>query len=137
MNRLLAAGALAAFLVAIIVIALASLDSGGGGTRAVTTVVPTHTQTRTQPTKTAPKPPRRIALVAVGPYDPPPGDGTENDDQVVNVVDGDAATFWSTEHYTHGFQQARTGSRRSTKRSRGRRPSDSSVVRRDAMCSCG
>jgi len=103
MNRLLAAGALAAFLAAIIVIALASLGSGGGGTRTVTTVAPTHTQSRTQPTTTAPKQPRRIALLAVGPYDPPPGDGTENDAQVANAVDGNAATFWSTEHYTHGF----------------------------------
>ncbi len=103
MNRLLAAGALAAFIVAMVVIALASLDSGDGGTRAVTTAAPTRRQSRPQPTTTAPKPPRRIALVVVGPYDPPPGDGTENDDQVANAVDGDAATFWSTEHYTHGF----------------------------------
>src|SRR5437867_10182065 len=101
MNRLLAAGALAAFIAAIIVIALASLDSGDGGTRAVTTVVPTRTVGRTQPTTTAPKPPVRIALVAVGPYDPPPGDGTENDPQVANAVDGDATTLWSTEPYTH------------------------------------
>jgi eukaryotic-like serine/threonine-protein kinase len=103
MNRLLAAGALAAFIAAMIVIALASLDSGDGGTHAVTTVVSTRTLGRTQPTTTAPKPPSRIALVAVGPYDPPPGDGTENDAQVPNAVDGDATTFWSTEHYTHGF----------------------------------
>lgn len=105
MNRLLAAGALAAFIAAMIVIALASLDSGDGGTHAVSTVVSTRTLGRTQPTTTvaAPKRPRRIVLVAVGPYDPPPGDGTENDDQVANAVDGDATTFWSTEHYTHGF----------------------------------
>jgi hypothetical protein len=102
MNRLLAAGALAAFIAAMITIALASLDSGGG-TRAVTTVVPPRTVTRAQPTTTAPKPPRRIVLVGVGPYDPPPGDGTENDTEVRNAVDGNAATFWSTEHYTHGF----------------------------------
>jgi eukaryotic-like serine/threonine-protein kinase len=105
MNRLLAAGALAAFIAAMIVIALASLGSGDDGSRAVSTVVPTRTLGRTQPTTTAPapKPPRRIALVVVGPYDPPPGDGTENDDQVSNAADGDATTFWSTEHYTHGF----------------------------------
>ena len=106
MNRLLAAGALAAFIAAMIVIALASLGSGDDGTHAVTTVVPTRTLGRTQPTTTtaaAPKRPRRIVLAAVGPYDPPPGDGTENDDQVSNAVDGDATTFWSTEHYTHGF----------------------------------
>ena len=103
MNRLLAAGALAAFFAAMLVIALATLDSGDGGTRVSTTVAPTRTVSRTQPTTTAPKPPQRIKLVAVGPYDPPPGDGTENDTQVPNAVDGNAATFWSTEHYTHGF----------------------------------
>jgi hypothetical protein len=104
MNRLLAAGALAAFIAAMIVIALASIGSGGGGTGAVTTPAPTTRAVRTtQPTTTAPKPPSRIRLVAVGPYDPPPGDGTENDAEVPNTVDGDATTFWRTEHYTHGF----------------------------------
>jgi hypothetical protein len=104
MNRLLAAGALAAFIAAMIVVALASLGSGGGG-QAVTTAPATATRAvgRPRPTATAPKPPVRIKLVAVGPYDPPPGDGTENDSQVPNAVDGDPATFWSTEHYTNGF----------------------------------
>jgi hypothetical protein len=104
MTRLLAAGALAAFIAAMVAIALASLGSnggGGGGTQAARTT--TRAVTRTQPTTTAPKPPARIRLVAVGPYDPPPGDGTENDSQVPNAVDGNPATFWSTEHYTRGF----------------------------------
>ena len=104
MNRLLAAGALAAFIAAMIVIALVSLGSGsGGGTQAVTSTAARRPVVRTRPTTTAPKPPVRIRLTAVGPYDPPPGDGTENDPQVPNAVDGDPATFWSTEHYTHGF----------------------------------
>jgi eukaryotic-like serine/threonine-protein kinase len=104
MTRLLAAGALAAFIAAMVAIALASLGSdggGGGGTQAARTT--TRAVTRTQPTTTAPKPPARIRLVAVGPYDPPPGDGTENDSQVPNAVDGNPATFWSTEHYARGF----------------------------------
>ncbi|MGE5275048.1 MAG: hypothetical protein ACM3QU_14965 [Verrucomicrobiota bacterium] len=103
MTRLLAAGALAAFIAAMIVIALASLGSGGGGTKAVTRTPTTRPAVRTRAATTAPKPPARIALHAVGPYDPPPGDGTENDSQVPKAVDGNAATFWSTEHYTHGF----------------------------------
>lgn len=104
MNRLLAAGALAAFIAALIVIAFGSLGSGGGsGTAALTTTATTRAVVRTQPTTTAPKGPLRITLSAVGPYDPPPGDGTENDSQVPNAVDGSATTFWSTEHYTHGF----------------------------------
>lgn len=109
MNRLLAAGALAAFIAALIVIALASLGSGGGGSQAVTTTATTRPVARTRPTTTAPKPPLRIKLVAVGPYDPPPGDGTENDSQVSSAVDGDRATFWSTEHYTNGFFKSGVG----------------------------
>jgi hypothetical protein len=100
-NRLLAGGALAIFIAAIAAIALSSLGSNGGGTQATTTVAPTKPVTRPQPPKPKPKP-ARIALVAVGPYDPD-GDGTENDAEVKNAVDGNASTFWSTEHYTHGF----------------------------------
>jgi hypothetical protein len=104
MTRLLAAGALAAFIAAMVVIAVESLGSGGGN-RAVTTAAATTTRasSRPRPTTTVPRRPVRIKLVAVGPYDPPPGDGTENDSQVPNAVDGDPATFWSTEHYTKGF----------------------------------
>jgi tRNA A-37 threonylcarbamoyl transferase component Bud32 len=32
-------------------------------------------------------------------YDPPPGDGGENAEAAVNVLDGDAATVWETEGY--------------------------------------
>jgi hypothetical protein len=103
MNRVLAAGALAVFIAAMIVIAVATLSSHGGGKNAVTTKASTHVATRTQPAKPRPKPPQRIKLAAVGAYDPPPGDGTENDSQVPNAVDGNTSTFWSTEHYTRGF----------------------------------
>jgi hypothetical protein len=101
-NRLLAGGALAIFIAAIAVIALSSVGSNSSGTRATTTAATTKPATRPQPPEPAPKP-ARIKLVAVGPYDPPPGDGTENDAEVANAVDGNASTFWSTEHYTHGF----------------------------------
>jgi len=40
-----------------------------------------------------------LHAVAVGTYDPPPGDGHENDGSVGNATDGDSATFWSTEGY--------------------------------------
>jgi eukaryotic-like serine/threonine-protein kinase len=103
MTRLIAAGALAAFIAAMVAIALASLASDGGGGQTQAAGTTTRAVSRTEPTTTAPKPPARIKLVAVGPYDPPPGDGTENDSQVPNAVDGNEATFWSTEHYTHGF----------------------------------
>jgi eukaryotic-like serine/threonine-protein kinase len=106
MTRVLAAGALAALIAAMVAVALASLGSRGDGGSGKTEAAGTTTRpvTRTQPTTTAaPRPPVPIKLVAVGPYDPPPGDGTENDSQVPNAVDGNPATFWSTEHYTHGF----------------------------------
>lgn len=102
MNRLLAGGALAIFIAAIAVIALSSVGSNSSETMATTTAATTKPATRPQPPEPAPKP-ARIKLVAVGPYDPPPGDGTENDAEVANAVDGNASTFWSTEHYTHGF----------------------------------
>jgi hypothetical protein len=106
MTRLIAAGALAVLIAAMVAVALASLDSSGGGGAGETQGAGTTTRavTRTEPTTTtAPKPPAPITLAAVGPYDPPPGDGTENDSQVPNAVDRNPATFWSTEHYTHGF----------------------------------
>jgi eukaryotic-like serine/threonine-protein kinase len=106
MTRLIAAGALAALIAAMVAVAFASLDSdgksGSSERQAARTTTRAVVPTR-RTTTTAPKPPTSIKLVAVGPYDPPPGDGTENDSQVPNAVDGNRATFWSTEHYTHGF----------------------------------
>src|SRR5581483_5612559 len=40
-----------------------------------------------------------ITLKAVGVYDPPPGDGHENNNQIPNATDGIASTAWSTEDY--------------------------------------
>lgn len=37
--------------------------------------------------------------VALRAFDPPPGDGRENDAAVPNAVDGDAGTAWTTERY--------------------------------------
>jgi hypothetical protein len=101
MNRMAATIALGAFIAAMIVIAVSSTGSKTSGSPA-TTAAPTTIVTRTQPTITAAPKPVRIKLVAVSAYDPE-GDGHENDAAVANAVDGDPATFWSTEHYTHGF----------------------------------
>lgn len=101
MNRLLAGGALAVFIAAMAVIALSSVGSKSSRTQPTTTVATTKPVSRPEAPK-APPTPARIKLVAVGPYDPD-GDGTENDAEVKNAVDGNASTFWSTEHYTHGF----------------------------------
>jgi hypothetical protein len=40
-----------------------------------------------------------ITLVDAKPFDPPPGDGTENDAEARNVIDGDLNTFWQTVGY--------------------------------------
>src|SRR4029453_15100818 len=96
MSRVVAAVALAAFIAAMVVIAVATLSSHGGNKKTVTTITRATIAPRTQPPKPRPKPPVRIKLVAVGPYDPPPGDGTENDSDVPKAVDGNPTTFWST-----------------------------------------
>jgi eukaryotic-like serine/threonine-protein kinase len=100
-NRLLAGGALAILIAAMAVIALSSVGSKSSGTQTTTAASTKKPVTRPQPPKPPPRP-ARIKLVALGPYDPD-GDGTENDAEVKNAVDGNASTFWSTEHYTHGF----------------------------------
>jgi hypothetical protein len=102
MNRMLAAAALGAFIAAMVMIALSSTGSNSSSSPPVTTLR-TTTVTKTRPTTTtAPTKPVSIELAAVGAYDPE-GDGHENDAAVVNAVDGNPASFWSTEHYTHGF----------------------------------
>ena len=44
-----------------------------------------------------------VRLQAAGVYDPPPGDGQENDDAVGNATDGDPTSYWSTEGYDDGL----------------------------------
>jgi eukaryotic-like serine/threonine-protein kinase len=40
-----------------------------------------------------------VPLVAVGTWDPPPGDGHEHNELVGKAVDGSTATYWQTETY--------------------------------------
>jgi serine/threonine-protein kinase len=40
-----------------------------------------------------------VTLEAVGVFDPPPGDGTEHDEDVPNATDGIESTYWQTEDY--------------------------------------
>ena len=56
---------------------------------------PRRTRRRPQPTRPAQPLEVQTALT----FDPPPGDGSENDDQAQQAIDGDAATFWETETY--------------------------------------
>src|SRR5262245_11161564 len=107
MNRLVAAGALVAFFVALLVIVTRSGDGSGKSNRSTTTTRTTRTTTtRPTTTKKAPVSPR-IRLSAVGAYDPE-GDGHENDDLAPLAVDGDRTTFWKTERY-HSFGKTGVG----------------------------
>jgi hypothetical protein len=108
MNRLVAAGALAAFFVAMLVIVLTSADGGGKSTTPTGTSRTTTRRTATHPATRPTVPPQpRIKLTGVGAYDPE-GDGRENDDLAPLAVDGDSTTFWKTEHY-HSFVKTGVG----------------------------
>jgi hypothetical protein len=118
-NRLVAAGALAAFLLAILVIVIASATSGGGSSSPPTTTAQTTSVTQTRPTTTAPAArPLAVRLTGVGAYDPE-GDRHENDDLAPLAVDGNPTTFWKTEHYTKTFFKKGVGLVLDAGRSRG------------------
>jgi hypothetical protein len=106
-NRLLAGGALAVFVAAMIAIAIGSVTSGGGGEGTTTTV--TQTTGATRPTATVPTRPKAspVKLTGAGAYDPE-GDHHENDDLAPLAVDGNPATFWKTERY-HSFKKSGVG----------------------------
>jgi serine/threonine-protein kinase len=102
-RRRLAYGAL---LAAVLLVAagwagyLLGVGSGGGTPRAGTTRGSTPS---TQPVGTTPAAPKP-QLVALEPltarsFDPPPGDGTENEQLAPLAVDSSPATAWATERY--------------------------------------
>jgi serine/threonine-protein kinase len=65
-------------------------------TAAPATTTPTQADTATTSTDAAGTP---LEVQTALTFDPPPGDGSENDDQAQQAIDGDAATFWETEIY--------------------------------------
>ena len=50
------------------------------------------------------QPSELIAPVAIEAFDPPPGDGSENDESLRAILDGDAATSWRTDLYRNSPQ---------------------------------
>ncbi len=102
--RMLAAAALAVFLVSLGLAVVLGLSGGGGD--AVGPPVATSNRTTTA---SAPKPPVKpkpapfVKLTAVGAFDPE-GDGRERNEEAGLAVDGRADTVWRTEHYTHFFK---------------------------------
>ena len=74
----------------------AATTTGPAPTTAPATTVETEANTGT--TATGPAATALEVQTALT-FDPPPGDGSENDDQAQQAIDGDAATFWETELY--------------------------------------
>lgn len=101
--RLLAAAALAAFLVSLAIAVVLGL--GDDESAAVRRPAPARTTT----TPTAPERPARpkqapfVSLTAVGAFDPE-GDGRERDEEAPFAVDGRPDTIWRTEHYSSFFK---------------------------------
>jgi serine/threonine-protein kinase len=67
-------------------------DGGGGETKAP-----------------APVPLKPVPLVTAKDFDPLPGDGIENANEVTLAIDGDKSTAWSTEHYYGGLTKPGVG----------------------------
>ena len=54
--------------------------------------------------------PTPVKVTQIKAYDPPPGDNTENDAQLPNLIDGKESTTWSTELYkSASFGNLKTG----------------------------
>jgi hypothetical protein len=49
----------------------------------------------------APASPEALAAVAAHSFNPPPGSGTEHEEVVGNLIDGNPSTYWHTEHYAN------------------------------------
>jgi serine/threonine-protein kinase len=79
-------GLLGALAIAAVVVGLLTLRGGGGQSPPVGA---------------------QLSIAGVGAYDPY-GDGTEHDDAAINTTDGNAATYWATEHY-NSFRKAGVG----------------------------
>jgi len=63
-----------------------------------------------QPSKAATTRAGPVVVVSTSAFDPPPGDGSEHDGDLVNLTDGNPATTWSTEQYGNAqFGGLKTG----------------------------
>jgi hypothetical protein len=101
-RRLLAGGALAAFLVGLglaVVLGLGGQDTA----ESTPTTAPAETRPSPAPRRPAPKLARLVPLTASGAFDPE-GDGHERDEEASLAVDGREDTFWRTERYSHFFK---------------------------------
>lgn len=107
-KRLLAAAALAAFLVSLGIAVALGLSSGERAAvrpplAGTTTATPTPRQKPAAKPTPKPTPAPLVKLTAVGAFDPE-GDGRERDEEAPFAVDGRVDTSWQTEHYSSFFK---------------------------------
>jgi hypothetical protein len=102
--RLVAAGALAAFLASLGLAVALGLD-GGESDAVPSPAARTGAAPGKKPAKAKPAPKQApfVRLTAVGAFDPE-GDGRERDEEARFAVDGRADTSWRTEHYSSFFK---------------------------------
>jgi hypothetical protein len=102
-RRLLAAGALATFLLGLGVAVAVGL---GGDDPTVSASPTTTTSTQPRPQPRSPRPPAAhfVELTPAGAFDPE-GDGRERDEDASLAVDGRQDTFWRTERYSSFFKK--------------------------------
>ena len=88
-GRAAAAAALLAATVAAVAAALVVLATGRGGPRPTPVRAASEENVQSRP----------VALHAIAAFDPPPGDGVEDDSRLPLATDGNPATSWATEWY--------------------------------------
>lgn len=101
--RLLAAGALAALLLALGWAVASGLDDDEAASPAPPARETVVTTSRTKPTKPPAARARLVKLTAAGAFDPE-GDDHERDEEASLAVDGNESTFWRTERYARFFK---------------------------------
>lgn len=108
-SRRLIISAIFLVVVAVGLVALGRVLSGGGEPilpTPVTTTTPSVTTTEPPPSTSAPV--GEVGIENVATFDPH-GGGGENDDSVTNLVDGDTATSWQTERYRDPLSEIKPG----------------------------
>ncbi len=108
-SRRLIISAIALVALAIGLVALGRVVSGGSEPilpASVTTTAPTARTTEISPSTTSALGGAAIENAAT--FDPY-GGGGENDDSVINLIDGDVSTFWRTESYRDPFPGIKPG----------------------------
>ena len=109
-NRLAGLAAFWAVAVLAVLAALAGMFLPGGDKKKVAAASHSTTVTTRRPASAVAPKLVTVPVKAVSAYDPPPGDGSEDDGALTLATDGDTSTAWSTETYaTAGFGNLKHG----------------------------